>query len=163
MAKHFKEEPVQSTAVMRKQREAAPPRVNVEHTQTSLPYGQVASYRSAIADAAPTGEYFMGDVPARGGARAVGRGFLLLFAWIVRLCAIATVLLVLLNSLGFLPLRPTITVATDFVTAYLPWRTLGLLEVDTPFGGTFRGDLALIAVLLFVVDWLLCKARAALR
>ena len=163
MAKHFKEEPVQSTAVMRKQRTAAAPRLNVEHTQGSLPYGQAATYRSAIADAAPTGEYFMGEVPARGGARAVGRAFLLMFAWLIRLCAIAMVLLVLLNALGILVLRPTVTAATDIVTSYLPWRSVGLLEVDTPFGGTFRGDLALIAVALFVVDWLLCRARASLR
>lgn len=138
-------------------------RIDVEGTGNSMPYGAAASYRASVSRAATTGEFYMGDVPARGGARAVGRGFLLFFAWVVRLAAYAMVILVLLNVLSLSILRPTLTVATDLVTSYLPWRAIGLLEVDTPFGGVFRGDLALIALALFIIDWLLCKARASLR
>ena len=193
MAKHFKQAPAEATVAMKKTKRApanqqanvgatAPqprmdatvpqarigtdvpqPRIDVEATGNSLPYGQAASYRAFNSDAALTGEFYMGEVPARGGARAVGRGFLLFFAWLMRLCAVAVVLLVLLNALGLSVLRSTLTTTTDLINSYLPWYSLGTLSVDTPFGGVFRGDLALVALGFFVLDWVLCKIRASLR
>jgi len=165
MAKHFKVVPDETTEVLE-----VPQRQTVwtgfpsaEDTQGYLPYGQVASYRSSYADAAPTGEYFIDEMPARGGIHAVGRGILLLMAWILRLFAYGCVLLVVLNVLSLSLIRTQLTSITDAVTSNLPWHTFTTLSVDTPFGGTFRVDLAIIAVLLFVLDWALCRVRADLR
>lgn len=193
MAKHFKQAPAEVMVAMKKTRsgpakqqadmgatvpqqriDATVPqvrletdgyaaRIDAESTSNSLPYGQAASYRAFSSEAAPTGEFFMGEVPARGGGYAVGRGFLLFFAWLMRLCAIAMVLLVLLNALGLSVLRPTLTNVTDAVNSFLPWHEAPGLSVDTPFGGVFRGDLALVALGLFLLDWVLCKVRAGLR
>ena len=165
MAKHFKVVPDETTEVLE-----VPQRQTVwtgfpsaEDTQGYLPYGQVASYRSSYADAAPTGEYFIDEMPARGGIHAVGRGILLLMAWILRLFAYGCVLLVVLNVLSLSLIRTQLTSITDAVTSNLPWHTFSTLSLDTPFGGTFRVDLAIIAVLLFVLDWALCRVRADLR
>lgn len=165
MAKHFKEESVQKTATMRVQRAQEIPRANVrtEENTTSMPYGQAATYRGSYADAAPTGGFFVDDLPARGGIYAFGRGVLLALAWVFRLLAIAAVAIVLLNVLSLSVTRQVLTNVTDTITAYLPWSGASVLMVDTPFGGVFRGDIAIVAVALFVIDWLLCKARKALR
>ena len=165
MAKHFREVPDKTTEVLEvpDQQTIRTGFPGAEDTQGYLPYGQVASYRSSYADAAPTGEFFIDDMPARGGIYAVGRGILLLMAWTLRLFAYGCVLLVVLNVLSLSVLRTQLTSITDAVTSSLPWHTFTTLSVDTPFGGTFRGDLAIIAVLLFVLDWALCKVRADLR
>lgn len=39
----------------------------------------------------------------------------------------------------------------------------GLLVIQTPLGGAFRGDFALLAVILFIIDWAICKVAASLR
>ncbi len=165
MAKHFKEDATEKTATMRVQRAQEIPRGNIraEETGTAMPYGQAATYRGHYADAAPTGGFFVDDIPARGGIYAFGRGVLLLLAWIFRLVAIAAVAIVLLNALSLPVARAVLTNITDTITAYLPWGGAGALLVDTPFGGVFRGDIAIVALVLFIIDWLLCKARKALR
>ncbi len=128
-----------------------------------MPYGQAASYRASYSDAIPTDEYYWDDMPARGGIYAFGRGVILLLAWAFRVAALAVMLLVLANVMYLPVFRTQLTWFTDLVTSYLPWHSFGLLAMDTPFGGVFRGDLAMISVLLFVVDWLLCRLRASLR
>lgn len=141
------------------------PRVDATGHVT-LPYGQAASYRYSYPTAVATDDYYevgYGDVPARGGIRKLGRGICMLLAWAVRLIAFATFMLVLLNVLQIWPIRPYLTYVTDLVTNQLPWHRLGVLGVDTPFGGTFRGDLAIVTALLFMLDWGLCRLRAAMR
>lgn len=164
MARHFRQDTAESTEVMsaRKVR-GAQSRIPTEAGTGRLPYGQAASYRASYADAAPTDEYFLDDMPARGGFPAVGRALLLLLAWVVRLLAVAFMLLVLANALALPIFRSQLVWFTDLVTSYLPWRTMGLLAVDTPFGGMFRGDLALVSLMFFIVDWLLCRLRVRLR
>ena len=39
----------------------------------------------------------------------------------------------------------------------------GLLVIQTPLGGAFRGDFALFAVIVFIIDWVICKVAASLR
>lgn len=177
MAKHFKqaddaldverdvgEGADQGTVVMRaRQVSEVPQSVAPDRGTGRLPYGQAAPYRGSYANAAPTREFFLDDMPARGGLPAFGRGVLLLLAWATRLCAFALMVVVLANALSLPIFRQQLSAVTDTITAYAPWHTLGLLAVDTPFGGVFRGDLAILMLLLFVVDWLLCRARARLR
>ena len=93
----------------------------------------------------------------------MGRGFLLIMAWMLRFFAYACVALVVLNVLSLSLIRTQLTSITDAVTSNLPWHSITTLSVDTPFGGVFRGDLAIVAVLLFVLDWVLCNVRASLR
>lgn len=128
-----------------------------------MPYGMPAAYRSAFKEAAPGRDIFWDDMPVRGGIYAFLRGLLLTLAWIFRLAAIVVTALVVVYGLSLPVFRSTLATIMDTITSFLPWRDLGLLAVDTPFGGVFRGDLAIIAVLLFVMDWLLCRSRAALR
>lgn len=164
MAKHFKEDAAESTAVMNSRKlKATKKRVDTSGGTGYLPYGQAASYRASYADAAPTGEFFMDDLPARGGIYAFLRGVLLLLAWVMRIVALGFMFLVVANVLSLPFFRAQLTWITDLITSYLPWRNIGLLAVDTPFGGTFRGDLSLISLAFFIVDWLLCRLRASLR
>ena len=182
MAKHFREEPLQVTGKIRRTRHrntasgnnpATPSRSTAPAQDRSLatddmddyllPYGQAASYRSYYADPALTGGYYIDRIPVRGGIYAFGRGLLLAIAWALRLFAYVFVLLVLLNVLSLSFFRAYVTSVTDAVTSHLPWHTFGLLALDTPFGGVFRGDLSLIALLLFVLDWAVCRVRIRLR
>lgn len=128
-----------------------------------MPYGMPAAYRSAFKEAAPGRDIFWDDMPVRGGIYAFLRGLLLTLAWIFRLAAIVLMALVVVYGLSLPVFRSTLATIMDTITSFLPWRDLGLLAVDTPYGGIFRGDLALIALLLFIMDWLLCRSRAALR
>lgn len=45
----------------------------------------------------------------------------------------------------------------------VPEAISGQLVVPTPFGGAFRGDFFLMALGLFIIDWLLCRLSASLR
>ena len=49
------------------------------------------------------------------------------------------------------------------VARLVPGPVLGLLVFQTPFGGAFRGDFALLAVILLLIDWALAHVRASLR
>ena len=127
------------------------------------PYGQSAAYRTHEARAAVTSQYYADDLPARGGIARLLRGILLLLAWAVRLVALAGVLVILVNVISPFVLQGYITQGMDVLWSYVPWGCIESLSVETPFGGIFFGDLALFTLLLFMVDWLLCRARAALR
>ncbi|MBR3158185.1 MAG: hypothetical protein IKF14_03675 [Atopobiaceae bacterium] len=98
----------------------------------------------------------------RGGICALGRGLFLLIAWAARLAALALFVIVMLNSMPIPPIRYYVSTVTEFITSYLPWHEFGTLSVDTPFGGVFRCDLCLVSLLLFVIDWVACRIRAAL-
>lgn len=174
MARHMRESEAQRTTVVPRQerRPATTPRPataqrlvttqrrNVPYDE---PYGRAASYRGLMAEPVVRRELTWDDAPARGGIFTLARGLVLLLAWLVRLCAFAMVLLVLLNALSLPFFRTTLSRVTDLITSYLPWARFGILAVDTPFGGVFRGDLAIISLVLFIIDWLLCKLRASLR
>ncbi|MDO4538695.1 MAG: hypothetical protein Q4B54_11075 [Coriobacteriales bacterium] len=169
MAKHFKTEAQESPAAT----QMAPrvkPRASAREKATrkgdtgiSLPYGAPASYHYSYPTATHRNEFGFIDEKPRGGIFMVARGLVLFIAWIFRLAAILMCLIVLLNALALSPLRLYLSYVTDFITSYLPWRSIGLLSMDTPFGGVFRGDLTIITILLFIVDWLLCRLRASLR
>lgn len=134
-----------------------------------VPYGQVDPSHHQYAEPAPAPSYYgdyddyFFDGRPRGGLFAFMRGILLVLAWLMRVCALVLFVLVMVNALSVPVVSRTLTPLIDLITSYLPWRDLTLLGVDTPFGGIFRGDLALVSLALFVVDCVLCKLRAALR
>ena len=154
MAKHFKQD-VGKTKVAR--RSAAATRQRRQAVPTTA---RQANY------AGPTWneDYYSDDAQgdARGGIRRLGRGFFLVIAWVARLAAICLFALVMLNSFNNPLVEYYGEMITDFITGYLPWHAWGVLAVDTPFGGLFRCDLCIASILLFVVDWVACRIRAAL-
>ena len=164
MAKHFKEAPAEATEQMGESSMTQRRRFGSHSRQntTSLPYGQAATYHYSYPTAVPTQDFYTDGVEARGGIRRLGRGLLFLCAWAFRACALCLVLLVILNVFQFRVGRSMLTYVTDLVTAYLPWARFTVLGLDTPFGGTFRGDLTILATLAFICDWALCRARAKL-
>lgn len=163
MARHMREPEAQRTTVVKRTVERQQPVQRRTMYRDDMPYGQAAAYRGLMEEPVVRRELTWDDAPARGGIYALGRGLLLLLAWAIRLCAFAMVAIVLLNALSLPFFRTTLSTTTDLITSYLPWQNLGLLAVDTPFGGVLRGDLAIVSLLLFVIDWLLCKLRASLR
>ena len=81
-------------------------------------------------------------------------------------CRVAAwALVALVAADAFLPAGPraALLAANGVAARLVPGPLLGLLVFQTPFGGAFRGDFALAAVLLLVVDWLLVRASASLR
>lgn len=128
--------------------------------QQAVPYGQasqppVMAPRGYIADdlLAPPRRPSLG--------RRTARGILLLLSWAFRICALALVALVVLNSLT-LGNRLALMQVTARVTQLLPRQLSGVYVLDTPFGGAFRGDFAIMAVILFVLDWICARIRRSL-
>ncbi len=162
MAKHFKE---QQTQPMPRMKRTVPRIQSDEGAQRPLAYGEPAAYRTAYVEPAVNRGSFgdFGGTYARGGVFSFLRGVVLVLAWAVRLVALAGTGLVLLGSFYVVASHPTFVTVVDQLWRYLPWGRIETLSVDTPMGGTFYGDLALIVLVLFVIDWLLCKLRAALR
>ncbi len=61
------------------------------------------------------------------------------------------------------PVRTALLPLNNFVSGLVPAALAGAFLIQTPFGGAFRGDFALLALALLVLDWALCKAAAAFR
>lgn len=164
MARHFKADPSEATAQMSETAVTERRRFRSRSRQntTSLPYGQAATYHYSYPTAVPTNDFYTDGVEARGGIRRLGRGLLLLLAWAFRAVALCLVFLIIANVFQFRVGRSMLTYVTDTVNSYLPWARYTLLGLDTPFGGTFRGDLSILALLAFICDWALCRARAHL-
>lgn len=101
--------------------------------------------------------------PVGHGRHLVARFFLAFASWVLRLAAIGVSLVVVLDSFTFATGRTELLRATAAISAVLPQGLAGLYVIDTPFGGAFRGDFAIAALVLFLVDWILCRIRAALR
>lgn len=75
---------------------------------------------------------------------------------------VAVVLSIVVVGLCFVSgsARAAVLVFLTRVSEVLPASPSAALVVETPFGGTFRGDLALVSVVLFIVDWALCRTAA---
>lgn len=164
MANHYSSDPVETEQPSEPTQLREPiRRISGDTTgMTTLPYGQSATYHYSYPTAMLSDDYYEDEVPSRGGVYMVGRGAILMLAWAFRLLAFAGCLLVIANVLSLSWGRHYVTLATDAVTACFPWQSTGLLSVDTPFGGVFRGDLAILTLLLFVIDWALCRVRTRL-
>ncbi|WP_035425410.1 hypothetical protein [Atopobium fossor] len=77
-------------------------------------------------------------------------------AWICFACVV-----LLCFSVGFL--RPVLVQIQTAITILLPEGLRGVAVIPTPFGGAFRGDFALIAVVLFLLDWLFIRLHEAFK
>ena len=78
-------------------------------------------------------------------------------AVICRICAIVLSVLVIAAACLSGPVRLYLVGLMNVVGRWIPRPLLGVLVVETPLGGAFRGDFALTAIILFVIDWMLCR------
>lgn len=121
---------------------------------------------------APQQEYF-DDGDVRGGRMqgrasvaahsAASRVVLVIIAWVCRILAILTSITVIAGVFGMAMAIPFVSSYYQWLTSITPSGLLGSLSFATVLGGAFRGDFALIAVFLFLVDWVCLKASSSLR
>lgn len=136
-------------------------------------YPQAGTYpQQGYPQQAPQGQGYGYEAPRE--VEPVGMGhhlgarvLLAIICWVVRLSAIFLSGVVVLDSLSLGAgrtelLRITAAISSAISTA-LPFGLAGSYVIDTPFGGAFRGDFAIVALVLFVIDWILCRIRARLR
>lgn len=81
----------------------------------------------------------------------------------LRACAWALLALVAADSVLGAGARTWLLGINGMVSRMVPSALAGLFVLQTPFGGAFRGDFALFAVMLFAAGWLLGRASALLR
>ena len=77
-----------------------------------------------------------------------------LIALMLRLAAIALSLYVIASAVLTDAHRATLVRISLVINRFVPPALFGQFVFETPFGGAFRGDLAIVSVLMFVVDWL---------
>lgn len=90
-------------------------------------------------------------------------GVLRLFALVCRVAAWALVALVVADAVLPAGPRAWLLGINAAVSALVPEAVSGILVIVTPFGGAFRGDFAIVAIVLLVLDWALCRLSASLR
>lgn len=100
-----------------------------------------------------------------GAAAATGAGLLSFVAILLRLAAIAIIGLIIVTAIpmGLGSFRIHIVNLMARIDDFLPSAIAGKLVFQTVFGGTFRGDLALLSLGLFIIDWLLSRGAMRLR
>lgn len=95
--------------------------------------------------------------------RSLGRRALRALALVCRVAAWALVALVVADAVLPAGPRAWLLDANVAVSGLVPAPVSGLLVVVTPFGGAFRGDFAIVAIVLLALDWALCRLSASLR
>lgn len=85
------------------------------------------------------------------GAAGVSRAV----AVVCRVIAWGLVALVVVDAFMIGPARAALLGINGVVQRTIPSALSGLLVFQTPFGGVFRGDFAIAAILLLVADWAL--------
>lgn len=98
---------------------------------------------------------------SRSGRRVVS-GLLVVLACAARIVAILLVVLVVCDALFSGEFRTALLGLNGTLTSLLPSPLSGSFVLSTPFGGVFRGDFAIAAIMLFVIDWLVTRASASL-
>lgn len=84
-------------------------------------------------------------------------------AFTLRFLGWAVVALVVADVLATGPARAAVLPLNTALSRLLSAGLEGLLVIQTPLGGAFCGDFALFAVILFIIDWAICKVVASLR
>lgn len=84
-------------------------------------------------------------------------------AFALRFLGWAVAALVVADVLATGPARSAILPLNTALSRLMFAGLEGLLVIQTPLGGAFRGDFALFAVILFIIDWAICKVAASLR
>lgn len=82
---------------------------------------------------------------------------------VLRVCAWLLVALVVANALFPAGPRAALLALNGLVSHLVPGFIQGLFVFQTPFEGAFRGDYAIVAIVLLVLDWICCRISASLR
>ena len=88
---------------------------------------------------------------------------LLVVSWVCRVLGWALAALVVAGALLPAGPRALLLGAVGLASRLVPAPLLGLFVFHTPFGGAFRGDFAIVAIVLLVLDWALRRLSASLR
>ena len=95
--------------------------------------------------------------------RKAGALALTIVAWALRLCGLAlTAIVVVLMFSGAAARLGIVNLVID-ISRVIPSAIAGYGLVATPMGGVFRLDFAIVAVALFVLDYLCSRIARALR
>ncbi len=86
-----------------------------------------------------------------------------ILAYVFRLCAIALCLLVIILCFSGLVTRLGLVNFVVDLSRALPSVIAGWGVIASPFGGIFRLDYTVVAVVLFVLDFVCTRASRALR
>lgn len=78
------------------------------------------------------------------------------FAWMLSLIIVG-------SALPFAPLRFAFLMFYHTVSRILPPVLVGSFIIESPFGGILRGDYVIVTLVLFVLDYLLCRLAFTLR
>lgn len=78
------------------------------------------------------------------------------FAWMLSLIIVG-------SALPFAPLRFAFLMFYHTVSRILPPVLVGSFIIESPFGGILRGDYVIVTLILFVLDYLLCRLAFTLR
>lgn len=93
---------------------------------------------------------------------AAGSRALRAVAYICRALAIALSLLVVVLCLGTATKLGIVSMVMG-LNELVPSSVSGLMVIPTPLGGAFRGDFAVMALVLFIVDWACMRLSSAVR
>lgn len=91
------------------------------------------------------------------------RKVLNIVALVARVLAWAVTALVAADAFIGSGSRTWLLAVNGAVSRLVPSQLLGLFVFSTPFGGAFRGDYAILAIVLLVIDWVLTRVSASLR
>lgn len=78
------------------------------------------------------------------------------FAWMLSLIIVG-------SALPFAPLRFAFLMFYHTISRILPPVLVGSFVIESPFGGILRGDYVIVTLVLFVLDYLLCRLAFTLR
>lgn len=96
-------------------------------------------------------------------SRALLPGLLASLARVLRACAWALAALVVADAVLPAGPRSLLLPVNSLVSQLMPAPMSGLFVFQTPFEGAFRGDFAIVAIVLLVLDWICCRVSASLR
>lgn len=95
--------------------------------------------------------------------RTLASGVLRLLAWTCRLFAILYAAMALALCFGPVSALTPVADLAFWLQSLIPGALSGLFVWISPLGGSFRGDFAICAIVLFIADWALVRASVAVR
>lgn len=96
-------------------------------------------------------------------ARSTGATVLRVLAVVARVVATLLLVLVVVDCVATGSLHSELLSLNGAVTRAIPSVISGVLVMQTPLGGAFRGDFLITAMILYVLGWLFSRVAASLR
>lgn len=96
-------------------------------------------------------------------ANAVASAVLVGLAWVCRALAIVFAVFAVALCFGSLTEMTAVADGLFWLKSIVPDTLTGLFVYSSPFGGAFRGDFAISAVVLFIADWALMRVANRIR